>query len=351
MNRRVFLASLPALAAARSLLAAAGANNARIGLCTFSCHQHWKAVADKYDGVKFIDTRGFYRYGREMGAGGVQTSLRSKDPAVAKQMRGLVEKSGGFYEAELRLPKNEGDLAAFETDVRLAREAGAGVARSVCMGGRRYETFKSLDEFRRFLAEAERSLAIAEPVVRKHRLKLAIENHKDLTMEEHIALLRQIGSEWVGSLVDTGNSMALLEESHAVVEALAPFAMSVHLKDMAVQADADGFLLSEVPLGTGLLDLPRIVTTLLRKNPGVVFNLEMATRDPLKVPCLKDSYWATFAPGRKATHLDAALALVKSNPAKQPPPTVSGKTVEQILAAEETNNRQGLAWMQKNLRA
>ena len=348
MKRRAFIAILPALAAARSLLAAAGVTKARLGICTFSCHQHWKAVADKDAGVKFTDTPSFYRYCRELGAEGVQTGLRSKETAVARQMRALVE-AGGYYEGELRLPKDESELAAFETDVRLACEAGASVSRSVLMGGRRYEVFKSMEDFRRFHAEAMRSLSLAEPVVRKHRLKLAIENHKDLTTDEQIALLRKLGSEWVGALVDTGNNIALLEEPHAVVEALAPFAMSVHFKDMAVQPHADGFLLSEVPCGTGMLDLPRIVSTLCRANPGIAINLEMATRDPLKVPCLANDYWVTF-PERKATQLEAALARVKANPPRQPPPQVSGKPVAQVLADEETNNRHGLAWMLKNLR-
>jgi sugar phosphate isomerase/epimerase len=351
MNRRSFMAALPAVAAARSLFAATGTKRARIGLCTFSSHQHWKAVADKHHGVKFTDTTGFFRYGREIGAEGVQSSLRSKDPLIAKQIRQLVEDSGGYYEAELRLPKDESELAKFETDVRLARDAGAAVARAVCLGGRRYEVFKSLDEFQRFCKDARRALTLAEPVARKHRLKLAIENHKDLTVEEHITLLRQLASEWIGSLVDTGNNMALLDEPHEAVESLAPFAMSVHLKDMAVQLDANGFLLSEVPLGTGLLDLPRIVAALSRAKVGLVFNLEMATRDPLKVPCLQDSFWVTFPPDRKMTHLHAALARAKSNPAKQPLPTVRGKSVPEILANEETNNRQGLAWMKTNLRS
>ena len=78
--------------------------------------------------------------------------------------------------------------------------------------------------------------------------------------------------------------------------------MSVHLKDMAVQPDADGFLLSEVPLGTGMLDLPPASSPrCARRNPAIVFNLEMATRDPLKIPCLTDGYWVTFprTPGRR----------------------------------------------------
>lgn len=350
MNRRTVIAAMPALAAGRSLLAAAGASTARIGICTFSCHQHWKAVEAKHDGVKFSDAISFYKYGRTLGAEGVQTSLRSTDVTVAQKLRALAETVGGYYEADIRLPKIEGDLEAFETDVRLAREAGATVARTYFMGTRRYEVFKTLDEFHRFHEGAARSLVLAEPVLRGHRLKLAIENHKDHTTAELIALLRKMSSEWIGALVDTGNNIALLEEPHAVIEALAPFAMSVHLKDMAVQPDADGFLLSEVPLGTGMLDLPRIITTLSKAHPAIVFNLEMATRDPLKIPCLTDGYWATF-PERRTTHLAAAMERVKANPPKQPPPQMTGKTVARQLAGEETNNRHDLAWMQKHFRA
>ena len=350
MNRRRFISTLPALAAMRSLLAAAGAAGSRIGICTFSCHQHWKAVGAKYEGVKFTDAITFYRYARDIGAEGVQTPLRSKDAAVAKRIRALVEQDGGYYEGELRLPKNENDLADFEADVRLHREAGASVARAVCTGGRRYEIFKSMDEFRAFHAQAEKSLALAEPVMRRHQLRLAIENHKDHTADELAALMRKISSEWIGVLVDTGNNIALLDEPHAAVEALAPFAMSVHLKDMAVQPDVGGFRLSEVPLGTGVLDLPRMIRALAKANPALVFNLEMATRDPLRVPCLTDGYFATF-PEREAARLNVMMNWVKANPPTQPPPSVIGKTTDAVLAEEETNNRQCLGWMQKHLHA
>ena len=350
MNRRRFISTLPALAAMRSLLAAAGAAGSRIGICTFSCHQHWKAVGAKYEGVKFTDAITFYRYARDLGAEGVQTPLRSKDAAVAKRIRALVEQDGGYYEGELRLPKNENDLADFDADVRLHREAGASVARAVCTGGRRYEIFKSMDEFRAFHAQAERSLALAEPVMRRHQLRLAIENHKDHTADELAALMRKISSEWIGVLVDTGNNIALLDEPHAAVEALAPFTMSVHLKDMSVQPDVGGFRLSEVPLGTGVLDLPRMIKALAKANPALVFNLEMATRDPLRVPCLTGGYFATF-PERKAARLDVMMEWVKANPPTQPPPSVIGKTTDAVLAEEETNNRQCLGWMQKHLHA
>ncbi len=349
MKRRSFISALSVMASARSFLEAAAAERARVGICAFSCHHHWRAAGAGEPGVKFTDALGFYGYARELGAEGVQTALRGGTPASAKVMREMVERDEGYYEGDLRLPKTGGDLAEFEGSVRLARDAGARVARAVLMGGRRYEVFKTLDEFRWFHAQAERSLALAEPVLARHRLRLAVENHKDLTTDELVALMRGVSSEWVGVLVDTGNNLALLEEPHAAVESLAPFAFSVHLKDMAVAPDGEGFLLSEVPLGTGALEMDRVVATLVAAKPDIVFNLEMATRDPLKVPCLADSYFATF-PERMAQR-EAMMTWVAAHQTRSEPPRVSGKPLGRILAEEETNNRHGLGWMRERIGA
>src|SRR5207248_5436120 len=120
------------------------------------------------------------------------------------------------------------------------------------------------------------------PVVKKHRVRLAIENHKDRRVPELLDLLKRISSEHVGVCVDTGNNIALLEDPMEVVEALAPFAFSTHLKDMAVKEYEEGFMLSEVLLGDGFLDLKKMVVSVLQEgNPKIQFNLEMITRDPL----------------------------------------------------------------------
>lgn len=355
MNRRAFLASIPAtLALARSsgadeAPAPASSPAVRFGLCTFSCAVHWKAVAEKRPGTKFSDACGFYEYARTLGADGIQTTLRPSNAATAQRLRQRVEATGGYYEAECRLPKVPSDLEAFETEVRLAREAGAAVARVVLHGGRRYEVFHSLAEFREFQSAAERSLALAEPVVRRHQLRLAVENHKDLTAPELVALLTRVASEWVGALVDTGNSIALLEDPYRVVEALAPFAASVHLKDMAVQPYEDGFLLSEVPLGEGCLDLRRMVATLTRAKPGLALNLEMATRDPLKVPCLTPAFGSTFPESQEPERV-RTLAFVKAHPPGGPVPRAAGLDLDALLAAEERNNRACLRWMGSHLR-
>jgi sugar phosphate isomerase/epimerase len=248
-----------------------------------------------------------------------------------------------FLEGSVRLPQDRADVDRFGAEVEAAKAAGAAVLRSAILSGRRYETFRSAADFRQFTEQAYRSLTLAEPVVRRHEVRLAIENHKDWRADELLGLLKRLGSPQVGVCVDTGNSIALLEDPMEVVEAYAPYAFSTHLKDMAVAEYEDGFLLAEVPFGEGFLDLKRMVGVLRRARPEVRFNVEMITRDPLKVPCLTRSYWATFEtlPGR---HLADTLALVRKHAPKQPLPRVSDLPAEKRLETEDQNVRRCLSF-------
>lgn len=343
MNRRTFV-HISSLSVAHALLAAeAPSGRSRVGLCTFSCKNAWALARKNPSAAPFHDVRTFYDYARSLGGDGVQTGLAGMDMQVARELREHVEKTGGYYEGDVQLPKSENDLADFEQAVRLTKEAGAKCARVILMGGRRYEVFKTLDEVHAFRRDGLARLRLAEPIARKHGLVLAIENHKDFLVPEQIDILRQIDSEWLRVLVDTGNNIAMCEEPYAVVEALAPYAVSCHLKDIALQPTEDGFLISEVPFGTGMLDLKRIVRTLSKANTAIEFHVEMATRDPLAVPCRTNAYWAVF-PERREADLQRTLAMVAANPPKQPSPTVTGLSAERILVNEEKNNRACFQW-------
>lgn len=351
INRRKFIASLsaitvalPAISAARQVTGAIGLKPGRLGICTFSCHRAWQALRDKSATAPFFDSSSFYDYARHIGADGVQTSVAMMNESGATSLRGHIEDTGGYFEGDIRLPTMESELEKFEHEVKLTRAAGGNVARTVLSGSRRYETWKSVDEFNTFRDLASKRLAWAEPIVRKHRLKLAVENHKDFTSDELAQLMREFSSEWIGVNVDTGNNIALLEDPHQTVETLAPFAMSVHLKDMAVQPYEQGFQLSEVICDSGFLDLRRMVAVLSKANNSLRFNLEMATRNPLLIPCLADDFYATF-PERKASHQEAAMLRVKAHPPEQPPPSIAGKSMTQQLEYEEANNQNSLTWL------
>lgn len=289
----------------------------------------------------------FLEYAASIGAAGVQVAIKPDERPQAGKIRERCEKLGAYFEGNVTLPKTDAEVADFESHIAAIKEAGGGVARTACLSGRRYETFKSREEFLDFKRASIKAIAAAEPIVRKHKVKLAIENHKDWLAEEHVAILRQFSSEWIGALVDFGNNIALLENPYEVVEALSPFAFGSHIKDMGLQEYEDGFLLSEVPLGQGFLDVPKIVATLRKANPEIRFSLEMMTRDPLKIPCLTQNYYATFVEA-KAARLAQTIASVKANSSAKLP-HITGLAPEQRAKFEDENVRACVEWARSHL--
>ncbi len=287
-------------------------------------------------------------YCHQIGAGGIQTSFSQLDDSGIKQLRRKAQEYGMYLEAALPMPRGESDLRRFQEEVQKARNAGAVAIRSVMLSGRRYETFTSAEAFKNFKAQSWTSLTSAEPVLRKNRMKLALENHKDWRIDEMVDMLKRISSEFVGACVDTGNNVALLEDPVELAQALAPYAYSAHLKDMGVKEYEDGFLLSEVVFGEGFLDLRKIVQILRQARPNLQFSLEMITRDPLKVPCLTEAYWATFdeLPGKD---LAWTLKTVRAKQKNEPLPTVSQLSPEERIKVEEENNVKCLIYARDNL--
>lgn len=263
----------------------------------------------------------FLEYCHSLGAGGVQVELDSLDPDYLANLRRRTAELRMYLEVIVELP--QGDVADFERHVIAARQAGAECVRAHCLLGRRYENFTSLEEWRTFVAESDRRLALAVPVLEKHQLALGLENHKDWTADEMLALLARHSSEHLGVCFDTGNNLALLDDPAEAIRKLAPHAVTTHFKDVAAKEYPEGFLLSEVPLGRGILDLAWAIECIRKSRPRARLNLEMITRDPLRIPCLTDQYWVTF-PERSRDDLARTLALVRTHPLAEPLPHVSG---------------------------
>jgi sugar phosphate isomerase/epimerase len=286
--------------------------------------------------------------GHQLGAGGIQCPLNLKDAAAAAALRQRVERYNMFIEASLTPPRDEADLVRFEKDVQLAKEAGASVGRTAIMPGRRYEQFKSMGEFRLAEAQGLRSLQLAEPVLARHRFRLAVENHKDHRIAERLDLLRRLSSEFIGACVDVGNNVALLEDPLAVVRAFAPWAYTVHLKDHAVHEYEMGFLLADVALGEGFLDLPAMIRVLRQARPEVRFSFEGITRDALMVPVLTAGYWTTLS-DTPAHELARTWGWVKTSARPEPPVVVSRLPEAEQRALERGNVERSLTYARDRL--
>jgi sugar phosphate isomerase/epimerase len=346
LSRRDFLGAAALGAFAGAAGGAPGGREARaplgVAISSYFIHARAGRAQDFAGPLKFL------AFCHERGAAGVQTPVGVRDGDYTKAVRRWLDEHRMYLEGSLRMPRDKADVERFEAEVRTAGQAGAKVVRTVMQPNRRYEVFKEAKEYRVFKEWSRQSLRLAEPVVARHKVRLAVENHKDFRVAELVELLREVGSEWVGACVDLGNNIALLEAPAAVVRALAPWAFACHFKDMAVADMPDGFLLAEVPLGEGLLDLKAAAATLRKARPELHLSLEMITRDPLRVPCLSDGYWATLAdvPGRD---LARTLALVRKHGRKTPLPRVSPLSQADQLAAEDRNSRRSLAFAREHL--
>ncbi len=259
-----------------------------MGLAAFSLAHGLRADRSLSDPLRFLELA------QRLGAGGIQTSLAGLDEARGAELRRIADAKGMWIEGSESLPKKREDLDRFEAALKGVKAAGASLFRTVLLGGRRYETFESAEDWERFRKDARSWLELAEPLLARHGLTAAFENHKDFRTKELLPFLQAIGSPHLAVCADFANNFTLLEDNAETVEALAPVAASAHVKDMAVGEYAEGFLAADVALGQGIHDLPRMIGALRAAKPALRLCLEMSTRDPLRVPVFTPKYWATL---------------------------------------------------------
>jgi sugar phosphate isomerase/epimerase len=289
-----------------------------------------------------LNSQTFLELCRRFGAGGAQIDFSQvpvENKSSLEAIRKAYEQAG--LELEVSIPSHYLETPeAFAQAASIAATLGAKRARVALLSGRRYETFDTRAAWDAFAGKWRETLPRMRAEFNRRRLPIGIENHKDWLAPELVALLKSIDSPYVGACVDFGNNIALLEDPDETLELLTPYAVTTHLKDMAIRRTELGFELSEVPLGQGLLPLERYVNTLRQKKPEVPLCLEMITRDPLIVPYKSDKFWVAFdASSRDAARIRRFEDRVLTKQTERPLPRTSGVDAEQQVAAEDENVR------------
>ena len=360
MKRRRFLSSVaaaPALAAVTLPASAAQApapGSTQLPTVPAPRLTTMGLTSDSFQSIRFasphrlLEVDRLMDIARQLGAGGAHGGMTQIDMAWAERARRVKGELDMFSEVQTFLPRVGEDPAVFENAVRVAKAAGATSLRVVCLLGRRYEMFESPAAWKSAVADYHKQIEVALPIVEKHRMPLGIENHKDFRVDEQVELYKRYSNEFLGVTLDTNNNISVLDDPMETVEKLAPYTFNVHLKDSAFEEYEHGFLLSEVPLGEGMLDMKRIVDTVRKAKPDVKFSLEMITRDPLEVPCLTDRFWASFD-DVNGVFLARMMASVRANRPKQPLPRITGLTPEGRLALETELVRRSIAYARDHL--
>lgn len=283
------------------------------------------------------------------GACGIQGPMPDLSDSAARQVREKLEHHELYFESAASVPTKESDAAQFEKQLAAAKAAGARCVRLACLSGRRYETFHSMAEWREFVARSKDGIRRMVTLAERARMPVALENHKDWTAEEMAALMKEYSSEYLGVCLDFGNNLSLLDDPYDVVERLAPYTISTHMKDSRVslstqgspQGSPKGLLLDDVVLGDGILNIARILDLLRKGGREPRLSLEMITRNALEIPVFAPSYWATF-PERQGIRLARTIELGARLPAT--PAKLDSLSKEDRAALEENNIRHCLEW-------
>jgi len=280
------------------------------------------------------------------GAAGIQGPMPDLSDSTVRQLRAVLESNGLYFESAASVPFKESDSALFEKQLSAAKAAGARCVRLACLSGRRYENFHSMAEWREFVARSKDGIRRMVALAERARLPVAMENHKDWTGEELAALMKEYSSEYLGVCLDFGNNLSLLDDPYEVVEALAPYTISTHMKDSRVSMGTNKLLLGDVVLGDGVLDIARILELLRKGGRNPRLSLEMITRDALEIPVLSTGYWATF-PERQGVRLARVIELGAKRPVE--PAALDSMSKPDRASLEESNIRRCLEWASMNV--
>ncbi|RKX34351.1 MAG: hypothetical protein DRP71_07315 [Verrucomicrobia bacterium] len=225
----------------------------KLGIDTYSFHI--ALAAGSYDVFTTLDRL------EELGLSGLQININGPngrflggDPADRdhlRRVRRALDAKGFFVE----IGGSGTQPARLEWQLRLAASIGADVLRTLLVFS---------DSPATTFSRARRDLAPMLPLARDLGVRIAFENHEDVTAEELRTFLDEVDDPQVGACLDTGNDLAVYGDPLKAAALLAPRAISTHIKDQKLVRVGDTVYSLGVPLGSGDLPLKDQLAEILR---------------------------------------------------------------------------------------
>lgn len=264
----------------------------KIGLDTESLHLWFQN--------KRMDIFGFIHTAHDLGLDGVMINLiadyqldpewgtlESNDPTHLSKIRALLKQ----YDMYAEFATKGLDYAHMQRVLEAAELVGADIVRTYIpitlnqplerkTGGEgRYDLGKiRLDFDPAVYDQAVDSLYRLIPLLKKHRIKIGLENHEYETSEELVRVVEQVNSPWVGLHFDFGNAMMAWEHPEQAARKMAPYTVTTHFKDHIVipcEDDAFGHVVCGIPIGEGNIDLRKCLDIILNESAITRLNIEM----------------------------------------------------------------------------
>lgn len=97
-------------------------------------------------------------------------------------------------------------------------------------------------------------------------IKIAIENHGDVSSDELVDIVEKVASPNVGICLDLGNALVTFEDPLEAAKKMAPYTFTTHFKDYAIKMTNYGFKVCGAALGNGNIDLRAALKILTEKT-------------------------------------------------------------------------------------
>ncbi|MFO0952432.1 MAG: sugar phosphate isomerase/epimerase family protein [Isosphaeraceae bacterium] len=263
------------------------------------------AVRHGLEGVQFLEPRSIdpelrpdalAAFRKEADARGLYLEVGLPSPSPVRVSRELGhEVSPEAYAAELT------------RHVEAVAALGCSHARAYI--GDRHDRFRHDPPWCDQVDAARSTLRHLAAALRANGVRVAIENHADLALAEHVELLDSLDPDLFGVTLDTGNILMRLDDSVRVVETLAPRVLCTHLKDCVLARTWRGLCWQARPVGSGALPMGQLIDILLKARPDQPLSIELHPRT-YDLPTL-DATWRDHFPGLSEETLSVANAVAQ----------------------------------------
>jgi sugar phosphate isomerase/epimerase len=238
-------------------------------------------------GVQVIgDERPYHRRGSRDSDAGYLKNLRS-----AAADRGLEIEPSVRSAFDLVGPGGAAARSTIVESIRAGRELG-GPVMHVAYGDEtlarsRFAAGGIAEHLNKMVANLREAALIADA----EGVILAVENHCDFSGQEWASVFEEVASPAIRCKLDSANGLAIYCDPIADAEALIPWAVTTHLKDLRPiehqpPPNVVPFTLIGCPIGDGIVDVKSIVEKLLAQGPS-----------GRGVPLIVEPGWAEIPPG------------------------------------------------------
>jgi 3-oxoisoapionate decarboxylase len=240
----------------------------------------------------------------------------AQDPAHWREVKDAAQRLGLKLETGggASLPRDLNDIqppvAALRNNIKRAAAMGSPVVRTL-IAGDRYALPKGvpIDKIIETMIKVYRAV---RSEAMDAGVKLAVENHKELLCWQTKQVIEGAGNEFVGSYLDTGNPVFVMEDPMETVETLGPLAVSFHLRDSVIYETKNGAAVQWVPLGEGVIDFKKLVARGRELCPNVNVHIKPITGRKPAVMAYLDQQWMRDWHDVKASSLARFITLAKN---------------------------------------